>query len=537
MLFEKFFITLKTRIAAVVLVLFLASIWLLTYLTTTRLEKDFTDVLANQQFASASYTASEVEQKIKLRFEILELVAKEISPEVMASPVKLHSTLANRPILISRFDAGVVVIDKDGAGLADFPHVAGRVGSSYTEQAYFQEVIKTGKSALGKAQIGRFTKRLAVGFAAPILDANGQISGILAAFATLDDPAFVGNIHNAKVGESGWIAVNDARHRLIVAINDPKRILQPFPKPGVNVMLDKYAAGHEGSGISINSQGRQVLSSAKQVSNTGWFVQLVLPIDEAVEPVREMTSRTYMLAAALSLVAALVVWSVIRHLFKPLSIATIDIREITTGRSELRELPVNLRDEVGELLTSFNQLFKQRQSLEEALERQAHTDHLTGLPNRRFFLDAATQEMARMARFGGTTSVLMLDIDYFKKVNDKHGHKVGDSVLQKLAATCRGTLREIDLPSRFGGEEFAFLLPGTNHTSAMEVAERLREALANTAIPLEGGLTLRFTVSIGVTSTDDPNSTIEILLNEADQALYEAKHSGRNRVCGKKQAA
>ena len=146
-------------------------------------------------------------------------------------------------------------------------------------------------------------------------------------------------------------------------------------------------------------------------------------------------------------------------------------------------------------------------------------------------METAAQELARTERFGGTLSVLMLDVDHFKKVNDTYGHKVGDLLLQKLAETCRATLREIDVTARLGGEEFAVLLPNTDHTAAMDVAERLRHALADTKVPLEQGLPPRFTASIGVATLVDAATNIDTLLNEADHALYEAKRQGRNRVC------
>jgi diguanylate cyclase (GGDEF)-like protein/PAS domain S-box-containing protein len=166
----------------------------------------------------------------------------------------------------------------------------------------------------------------------------------------------------------------------------------------------------------------------------------------------------------------------------------------------------------------------------EELERRAYTDYLTGLTNRRRFLEQAESELARTLRYGGELSILMLDIDRFKQVNDTYGHKVGDLVLQKLSETCLATLRDIDIVGRLGGEEFAILLPETGDKPAMEAAERLRAALAAAQVVLSGGLPLHFTVSIGVATLKDKEANIDTLLNQADQALYRAKSAGRNRV-------
>jgi len=173
----------------------------------------------------------------------------------------------------------------------------------------------------------------------------------------------------------------------------------------------------------------------------------------------------------------------------------------------------------------------ERKLFEVELKHRAHIDYLTGVNNRGYFMEQAELELSRAVRYGSPLSLYMLDIDFFKKVNDSHGHKVGDLVLIKLAEVCGQTLREVDIIGRLGGEEFAILLPETNQTKATEVAERLREAIAKAKVPLEGGLPLHFTVSIGVTSLVSKDDNLDVLLNRADKALYEAKEKGRNRVC------
>ena len=141
------------------------------------------------------------------------------------------------------------------------------------------------------------------------------------------------------------------------------------------------------------------------------------------------------------------------------------------------------------------------------------------------------QELSRTIRYGGELSLLMLDIDYFKNVNDMHGHHVGDLVLQRLGDVCRETLRDIDTVGRIGGEEFAVLLPQTSNEQASEAAERLRAVISSSETLPEQGLPVHFTVSIGVTTLVDKSTNLDRLLSEADKALYEAKEQGRNKVC------
>jgi len=167
---------------------------------------------------------------------------------------------------------------------------------------------------------------------------------------------------------------------------------------------------------------------------------------------------------------------------------------------------------------------------QNALERLARTDTLTGLSNRRHFMELAASELNRTVRYGGELSLLMMDLDHFKSVNDRYGHHVGDLVLQSLSSVCGATLREIDAVGRIGGEEFAVVLPQTDGSRAFVVAERLRKAIMDTPLALRDGTAVHFTVSIGVATLMGDQTDLDGLLACADKALYAAKNGGRNRV-------
>jgi diguanylate cyclase (GGDEF)-like protein len=157
----------------------------------------------------------------------------------------------------------------------------------------------------------------------------------------------------------------------------------------------------------------------------------------------------------------------------------------------------------------------------------AHTDPMTGLFNRRGFIEAAHQLMARQARKGEFVSVLMFDLDHFKSINDSYGHAVGDDALRLFAATASVSMRANDVIARFGGEEFVAILPG-NITDAVMVADRVRLAFEAAALKV-GEHSLSATVSVGA-SCSDGGADIEVLIGDADAALYRAKLNGRNRV-------
>lgn len=158
----------------------------------------------------------------------------------------------------------------------------------------------------------------------------------------------------------------------------------------------------------------------------------------------------------------------------------------------------------------------------------AQVDHLTGALTRRDFMEQAEREIARAARYGRHSALVMLDVDYFKSVNDTHGHVVGDQVLQQIARIAEVTLRPSDVFGRLGGEEFALLLPETNSTEARKVAERLRQAIADYAMPLPGGKTTHVTASFGIAAWSANLASPTAWIEQADAMLYVAKSSGRN---------
>ena len=169
-----------------------------------------------------------------------------------------------------------------------------------------------------------------------------------------------------------------------------------------------------------------------------------------------------------------------------------------------------------------------RLSAKRELERLARTDSLTGLFNRQHLLARFETEMARARRYGRCLSVMLIDLDHFKRVNDNHGHLAGDAVLVSAAMVIRETVRETDFAGRYGGEEFLVVLPETDLDGAIELAERLRQRMEETGHALPDGGILTVTCSVGVSEAADMG--VEDLIDLADSAMYAAKRAGRNRV-------
>jgi diguanylate cyclase (GGDEF)-like protein len=165
----------------------------------------------------------------------------------------------------------------------------------------------------------------------------------------------------------------------------------------------------------------------------------------------------------------------------------------------------------------------------ERVEVMAATDSLTELFNRRHFESIVEQEYTRTSRYGSPLTCLMIDIDYFKKVNDEHGHRAGDHVLREMAGIIKDNIREVDTAARWGGEEFVILLPQTNIQSAMRPARRILEQSGRHAFA--DSSKVHITVSIGIAHAPDPHITTgEQLIDASDLAMYAAKETGRNRI-------
>lgn len=197
----------------------------------------------------------------------------------------------------------------------------------------------------------------------------------------------------------------------------------------------------------------------------------------------------------------------------------------------LNILNLSLEQKVEERTAELKAANERLQALNKELEEISITDALTGLYNRRYFMDRLRQELKRVNRYGPPASLLMIDIDHFKKVNDVHGHQAGDAVLAGVAKVIKNSLRETDIFARYGGEEFALIATATDKAGALVLAERLRVLIQQTRfMHSERGLFV--TVSIGV-CTWEPGmgDDLEGLIQRADAALYRAKGQGQNRVC------
>ncbi|AWK88024.1 diguanylate cyclase [Azospirillum thermophilum] len=192
----------------------------------------------------------------------------------------------------------------------------------------------------------------------------------------------------------------------------------------------------------------------------------------------------------------------------------------TVNQAVIQGVPVNL---------AWIYDYTERRNMEEALRDMASRDPLTGIYNRRSFMELGRQQLARAHRFCEPLAVFVLDVDHFKRINDSYGHATGDDALRMVAGGCQTILREYDILGRLGGEEFVVVLPGATADESRVVAERVRRHIARLPIPGPGG-PLNVTCSIGIAGVEGATDTLEKAIHRADLALYRAKREGRNRV-------
>ena len=282
---------------------------------------------------------------------------------------------------------------------------------------------------------------------------------------------------------------------------------------------------------------------------------LVVDIQQSTQNEAEQLQKQLYIATAILLLVILLVllfsWVLNRSIILPVQKVTHAMSVLAGGRRDICLTDHFGDDEVGAMVDAYEQCrrallqsdvaarvrfrkkdidLSNRPREKDLYQELASVDPLTGSLNRRKFEEYAISELSRVRRYSSRLSLMMLDIDHFKIVNDTYGHATGDVVLKQFYECCKNCVRETDIVARIGGEEFVILLPETGESDAIELAQRVRLAVKQLLIPVEQG-EIRITVSIGVTEWNkDAFRGIEEMMQYADKALYEAKEGGRNQV-------
>jgi len=309
--------------------------------------------------------------------------------------------------------------------------------------------------------------------------------------------------------------------------------------------------GPAGGGVreSTDSPWRHSVSASHPIGETGWYTAFEIPFGEAYSSLLVLIRKVVLIDLAAILALCFVAYRITSVVLNPIEELSVGARRVAEGQFDLEIPDPGTGDEIGVLVKAFNQMLQRvrayqdeirenyenlrthnikLQQANELLEQLSITDGLTKLHNHRFFQDQLTREIRRAARASTPLSLLLVDIDDFKSLNDRFGHAAGDELLYGLALIMNATVRSSDLLARYGGEEFAVLAPGTDRDGAYQLAEKLRTAIAESSFILGDTMRLtRVTVSVGVAQFAGDRKKF---FDEADRALYRAKAAGKNCV-------
>lgn len=373
--------------------------------------------------------------------------------------------------------------------------------------------------------------------AVPVLSIDNEILGALA--AVLDLRAVRMQLKGAAELPPGEVILLDARGRPLVGTLPTTSHLIPLQ---AEVLRRLHA--QPGQPFAFQSfDRRDVLGVADTSRERSVTVVAQKDRAEVYAAWRVLRNQLLMLVGGLSLAVGWLAYLIGRSIVMPLQ-RLIGAAEHIAGGELTVQLPAASDDEIGRLTRAFNQmthsLRRGRAEIEAAsqalqqqnqlLERLSVTDSLTGLYNRKKLAEILTDQLALYQRNRRGFSVLMLDIDYFKALNDSHGHLLGDEVLMQVADILAQSIRAVDFAARYGGEEFVIVLVETTSQEALDTAERIRAKVADAHYSAVDEQRIAVTVSVGVAECRADDATAEAVIARADQALYQAKGAGRNQV-------
>jgi diguanylate cyclase (GGDEF)-like protein/PAS domain S-box-containing protein len=362
--------SLKTRATVFTLAIFVLGIWSLSFYVSRSLQTDMERLLGEQQFSAVATVAKEVNTNLAERMQALQAIAKEMDSGLMARPTAMQARLEQRPLLQMLFNGGVWVAGLDGTAIADVPLSAQRIGINYMDMDFIEAALKEGKSAIGRPVMGRQLKAPIFAMTVPLHNAQGKVMGALVGVTNLGKPNFLDTLTHGTYGKTGGYFLNAPQYRLVVTASDPTRIMQPFPPPGINKMLDRYMQGYEGYGITVNSKGVEQLIAAKGVPVAGWFLATVMPTAEAFAPLHDLLHRLLWATALLTLLSGALIWWVMKRQLAPLVETANALSKLADSGQLPTPLAITPPGEIGQVVTGFNRILRTWRQREAALQQR-----------------------------------------------------------------------------------------------------------------------------------------------------------------------
>ena len=277
-----------------------------------------------------------------------------------------------------------------------------------------------------------------------------------------------------------------------------------------------------------NPKGVRVVGILTPILQFQWGLIIAESYNDVYARVTRSRIRNILITCCLGLLIGMIAYLFARQIISPLTALTRGARRVSNGDLDIR-LTIQKNDELGFATKVFNEMVAELQQNQTRLEELATIDALTGLANRRQIMKKLLHQFKYYQRYRAEFSVLMIDVDHFKKVNDTHGHLAGDAVLKQMAGIFLKSLRNVDSAGRYGGEEFLVIVAEPAGEKARQAAERIRRAVNNYTFTYQNS-SMKVNISVGITTVSDQDKNEHGLISRADQALYQAKRNGRNQV-------
>ncbi len=360
--------SLKTRITLAVLAVFLIGIWSLTIYISRMLQEDMQSLMSEQQFSTVSFMAADINTELSDRLKSLEEVAEDVGPAMLGNTATLKTFLKERPVLQILFNGGIIAYKYDGKEIARAPLPAGQIGVDSENISHLAGPLNEGKPAIGKPYLFKSKRFPEIAMAVPIRDTQGKVIGALAGVMNLAKHNFLDDVSQSNYGKTGDYLLIAPQYRLIITASDKSRVMERLPDPGVNSVTDRFDQGHDGSAITVNPHGIEVLTSAKSIPVAGWKMVAILPTAEAFAPIRTLKQSMLLATVLLSLLVAGLTWWVLRRQLAPMLATATMLGAMSETNQPLKPLPVIRQDELGQLVNGFNHLLDALGQREDALQ-------------------------------------------------------------------------------------------------------------------------------------------------------------------------
>jgi diguanylate cyclase (GGDEF)-like protein len=528
--------TVRSKILVFAIMVTLIPTGLTAWISYSQNRKALEDKISQELLSASSQSAREMDVWLKERLYDLRVFASsyEVTENLSRGTQRsngrgrLNDYLNSVRERLTDYEE-LMVLDPQGHVLA----TSASQSRPPTLQAGWAKELSTNDALVGETYWDRSLAKGILVVAVPVLRGDGRMVGALAARL---------NLRGVEDGLRAFAPSTSGQMYLValdgsVIASSTTRSAQVM-RTKLNQKVLNQLKAREGSIVSYEGfVETDVVGSLKRVSRVRWAILAEIPADAAYWQVLRFRNMTLMIVGGLLLGVSVVAYRMGVLIVRPLERLTRGAAEVANG-----DLAVDLpaaKGEVGDLTLVFNHMVERlrmgRQELDavneelrnknEELKLLSTVDALTGLHNRRYLTQRLSEELLRSFREKCCFTVLMADVDDFKKYNDAFGHPAGDEVLRKVANILLGSTRAVDCTARYGGEEFAVLLTDTVGDGALQVAERIRARVAAEEFPGR-----KITISIGMAEFPVHGHSAEAVISRADEALYAAKRGGRNRI-------